>query len=74
MHHGAVVAAKVDGGVIRSEEPTGQWSGGGNLLLVEDEDTVRMVAERALTRAGYTVTAARDGEEGLELVEAGGGV
>jgi two-component system cell cycle sensor histidine kinase/response regulator CckA len=39
---------------------------------VEDEDTVRMVAERALTRAGYTVTAARDGEEGLELVEAGG--
>jgi two-component system cell cycle sensor histidine kinase/response regulator CckA len=72
VHHGAVVAAKVDGGVIRSEEPTGQWSGGGNLLLVEDEDTVRMVAERALTRAGYTVTAARDGEEGLELVEAGG--
>jgi two-component system cell cycle sensor histidine kinase/response regulator CckA len=31
-----------------------------------------MVAERALTRAGYTVTTARDGEEGLELVEAGG--
>ncbi len=29
-----------------------------------------MVAARALTRAGYTVTDARDGEEGLELVEA----
>ena len=49
-----------------------QWSGGGRVLLVEDEDPVRMVAERALVRAGYTVTPARDGEEGLELVQAGG--
>ena len=31
-----------------------------------------MVAERALTRQGYKVTPARDGEEGLELVEQGG--
>ena len=29
---------------------------------------VRAVAERALVRAGYTVTTARDGEEGLGLV------
>ena len=41
------------------------------MLLVEDEDTVRVVAERALVRAGFTVTAARDGEEGLERVQAG---
>ena len=47
------------------------WSGGGHVLLVEDEDTVRVVAERALVRAGFTVTAARDGEEGLERVQAG---
>ncbi len=47
-----------------------QWAGGGRILLVEDEDTVRMVAERALVRAGYTVTAASDGEEGLEKVQA----
>ncbi|HMO68693.1 MAG TPA: hybrid sensor histidine kinase/response regulator, partial [Novosphingobium sp.] len=45
--------------------PRAQWSGGGRVLLVEDEDTVRMVAERALTRAGYSVVVARDGEEGL---------
>ena len=45
------------------------WSGGGRVLLVEDEDTVRAVAERALTRAGFEVTAARDGEEGLEHVQ-----
>jgi two-component system cell cycle sensor histidine kinase/response regulator CckA len=48
-----------------------EWSGGGRILLVEDEDMVRAVAERALTRAGYTVTTAADGEEGLEQIEAG---
>jgi two-component system cell cycle sensor histidine kinase/response regulator CckA len=45
-----------------------EWTGGANILLVEDEDMVRAVAERALVRAGYTVTTARDGEEGLGLV------
>ena len=47
------------------------WAGGGKLLLVEDEDMVRAVAERALTRAGYVVTAASDGEEGLAAVANG---
>ena len=51
--------------------PAAQWSGGGRVLLVEDEDMVRAVAERALTRAGYTVTTASDGDEGLEIVEGG---
>src|SRR3546814_15319216 len=45
-----------------------QW-GTGTILLVEDEDMVRAVAERALTRAGYSVVAARQGEEGLERFE-----
>jgi two-component system, cell cycle sensor histidine kinase and response regulator CckA len=49
-------------------EEASQWAGGGRILLVEDEDPVRMVAERALTRAGYSVVTARDGEEGLEKV------
>jgi two-component system cell cycle sensor histidine kinase/response regulator CckA len=52
--------------------PPSAWAGGGSILLVEDEDPVRIVAERALTRQGYKVTPARDGEEGLELVERGG--
>jgi two-component system, cell cycle sensor histidine kinase and response regulator CckA len=52
--------------------PPSEWAGGGTILLVEDEDTVRMVAERALSRQGYKVVTARDGEEGLEAVEAGG--
>ncbi|WP_374526375.1 response regulator [Sphingopyxis sp.] len=42
-----------------------QW-GSGTILLVEDEDMVRAVAERALTRAGYSVVTASQGEEGLE--------
>ncbi|HEU4820624.1 MAG TPA: response regulator [Qipengyuania sp.] len=50
-----------------------EWTGGANILLVEDEDMVRAVAERALTRAGYSVTTARDGEEGLGLVANGVG-
>ena len=52
-------------------EPEAQWAGGGRVLLVEDEDMVRAVAERALTRAGYTVTCAADGDEGLAYVEQG---
>lgn len=52
-------------------EPKREWSGGGKVLLVEDEDTVRAVAERALVRQGYEVTTASDGEEGLEAIGRG---
>ncbi|MEP2380257.1 response regulator, partial [Parasphingorhabdus sp.] len=44
--------------------------GSGHILLVEDEDMVRAVAERALTRQGYTVVTASDGEEGLAHLSA----
>jgi two-component system cell cycle sensor histidine kinase/response regulator CckA len=47
------------------------WSGGGRILLVEDEDMVRAVAERALARAGYDIVTASDGDEGLEKVRSG---
>ncbi len=48
------------------------WSAGGKVLLVEDEEMVRTVAERALSRAGYEVTACASGEEGLEAITSGG--
>lgn len=51
-----------------AHEAKREWAGGGRVLLVEDEDTVRAVAERALTRQGYEVTTAADGEEGLEAI------
>ena len=50
--------------------PPRAWGSEGRILLVEDEDPVRLVAERALTREGYTVTGAADGEEGLERMRA----
>ncbi len=68
---GAAQAEPVEARAAKAQ-PAQQWSGGGRVLLVEDEDMVRAVAQRALTRAGYTVTAASDGDEGLELVQAGG--
>jgi two-component system cell cycle sensor histidine kinase/response regulator CckA len=65
--HGAASVAPAPAAV-----PKRHWSREARLLLVEDEDTVRMVAERALAREGYAVTTARDGEEGLDLVRAEG--
>jgi two-component system cell cycle sensor histidine kinase/response regulator CckA len=56
----------------KQAEQAAEWSGGGRILLVEDEDTVRAVAERALTRQGYAVVTAADGDEGLEAMHADG--
>jgi len=42
--------------------------GSAHILLVEDEDMVRAVAERALTRQGYKVVTASEGEEALGLL------
>ncbi|MET4895960.1 response regulator [Sphingomonadaceae bacterium jetA1] len=50
---------------VRTTTP---W-GSGTILLVEDEDMVRAVAERALSRQGYTVLSAENGEAALELLD-----
>jgi two-component system, chemotaxis family, sensor kinase CheA len=44
--------------------------GAAHVLLVEDSDMIRESLRRLLVDAGYRVTVARDGAEGLELAQA----
>jgi two-component system cell cycle sensor histidine kinase/response regulator CckA len=46
----------------------GDLTGSGTILLVEDEDAVRMFGARALRNKGYTVIEARSGEQAMEVL------
>jgi DNA-binding NtrC family response regulator len=43
------------------------------LLIVEDDESVRTLAARALERDGHMVTIAADGAQGLELIQRAAG-
>lgn len=49
-------------------EETDAPGNGETILLVEDEDTVRTIAEQILTAAGYRVLCAADGVAALKIV------
>ena len=51
------------------EAPAQDLTGKGTILIVEDEDPVRMFARRALENKGYKVLEADSGEAGLEVLE-----
>jgi two-component system cell cycle sensor histidine kinase/response regulator CckA len=53
-------------------QPAADLTGVGSVLLVEDEDPVRMFGARALRNKGYSVTDVSSGESALEVLEAGG--
>ena len=55
----------------KKQESESELWGTGTILLVEDEPMVRTVAERALTRHGYKVLTANNGEEALEIIDQG---
>lgn len=46
------------------------WQGTGDVLLADDEPTVRQVATRALERLGLTVTSCANGKEAVDLFAA----
>jgi DNA-binding NtrC family response regulator len=50
---------------VSVDQATVMAKSAGTVLLVDDEDTVRRVAEKILTGSGYRVVAASDGEEGV---------
>ncbi len=52
----------------RAREEAAIPSGGGTVLVIDDERIVREVADIALRKAGYRVLAAESGARGIELV------
>lgn len=64
----AVASATTDSGHAEIPE---DLTGGGTILLVEDEDPVRLFSARALRNKGYKVVEAKTGEAALELLDGG---
>ncbi|MDR1982187.1 MAG: response regulator [Holosporaceae bacterium] len=64
---------RVDGEIQEkpSESKIVDLTGTGTVLLVEDEDAVRMFSSRALRDKGYTVIESSNGESALELIKKG---
>ena len=62
--------AERDDGPAAKEE---SHDGGETILICDDNETVRAVMDTELTRRGYTVLAARDGREALQLYDEASG-
>lgn len=53
---------------VREDRPGPDLTGAGTILLVEDEDAVRVFSSRALRNKGYNILEARSGEEALDVL------
>ncbi len=58
--------------VVAPETTSRDLTGSETILLVEDEDAVRLFSSRALRDKGYTVIEAESGDVALDIVENGG--
>ncbi len=67
--HYPQVSAEVMSAPEKVDVPRADFTGRGRILVVEDEDSVRAFAVRALTSRGYTVVEADSGESALEVIE-----
>lgn len=54
--------------VVEEEEVRRDLTGAGTVMLVEDEDAVRLFGARALRNKGYSVVEAKDGEGALAVL------
>jgi CheY-like chemotaxis protein len=62
----------VAGTVRKGEKPSAarsDWQGTGTVLVVEDEEGVRDVAERILQEIGFDTVTAVDGRDALEVMD-----
>lgn len=67
--------ARPEGAAAETQTPSveADLTGGGTVLLVEDEDAVRTFGSRALRNKGYRVLEASDGEMALDVINGNNG-
>jgi two-component system cell cycle sensor histidine kinase/response regulator CckA len=66
--HAEAAAERTAKARVPSAELDADLTGAGTILLVEDEDAVRMFGGRALRNKGYRVLEAADGERAMDVV------
>jgi signal transduction histidine kinase/CheY-like chemotaxis protein len=57
--------------LFNGENEADSWKGSGLVLLVDDEETVRVIGAEMLRELGFAVVTANDGREAVEMFTAG---